>query len=119
MSKLCNKDLLNCDYENKLNTLLYNKFALWDTIGFCEREGSLDSNIQKEQPNKIRELLKKYPKINTICLNGNKSCSAFKKYFSDIIKNEKYNIYPLPSTSPANARYKLDDLIKAWQIVIN
>ena len=49
-----------------------------------------------------------------IYLNGNKSYSAFKKYFPDLL--EKYNCYKKPSTSPANARYSLDKLIKEWEI---
>lgn len=117
MSALCNEDLINCRYDMRLNILLNNSFALWDTIGFCERDRSLDSNIQNEEPNNIRDLLVRFPNIKTICLNGNKSYSAFKKYFSDILINKQYKIYPLPSTSPANARYRLDDLLKEWRKV--
>jgi len=118
MSKLCNIDLISLNYQDRLKILLDNGFALWDTIGICERKGSLDSNIQKEEPNKIKTLLIKYSKIQTICLNGNKSFSSFKKYFPDILLNPKYKIYHMPSTSPANARYTLDDLVNEWKKII-
>ena len=59
--------------------------------------------------------LKKYPNIKTICLNGNKSYSAFKKYFSDLLN--KYNCHKMPSTSPTNARYNLDKLIDKWKVI--
>lgn len=33
--------------------LLDNRIALWDVLGYCEREGSLDSDITCEQPNDL------------------------------------------------------------------
>ena len=113
MSVICNEPKLHeFDYDLKLKTLLNNNIALWDTIKSCTREESLDSDIQNETPNDIKGLLKKYPNIKIICLNGNKSYSAFKKYFPDLL--EKYNYHKMPSTSPANARYSLDKLIEEW-----
>ena len=117
MGSICNvPNLHEYSYDLKLKTLLNNNIALWDTIKTCEREGSLDSDIQNETPNDIRKLLKKYPNIKTIYLNGNKAYSAFKKYFPDLLK--QYECYKMPSTSPANARYKLEDLFKEWQQAI-
>lgn len=118
MGALCGgQNLINYPYEQKLETLLKNNIALWDTIKSCKREGSLDSNIINETPNDIKKLLKKYSNIKIICLNGNKSYSAFKKYFPDLL--EKYTCYKMPSTSPANARYNLEKLISDWQIIKN
>lgn len=117
MASICNEPkLYEFAYDLKLKTLLKNNIALWDTIKSCKREGSLDSDIQNETPNDIKGLLKNYPNIKTICLNGNKSYSAFKKYFPDLL--EKYNCHKMPSTSPANARYSLDILIKEWSKVL-
>ncbi|MBP3924029.1 DNA-deoxyinosine glycosylase [bacterium] len=113
MAKFCNtKNLQELKYQDKLKVLLDNKIALWDVIQSCNRDGSLDSNIQNETPNDIPQLLKQFPNIKIICLNGNKSYSAFKKYFPEIL--EQYKCYKLPSTSPANARYKLEDLYNEW-----
>lgn len=112
MGHFCNKNLHNAPYETKIQTLLENGFALFDVVKFCNREGSLDSNIKNETPNDIKGLLIKYPNIQKICLNGGKAYSAFKKYFPDLI--EKYNCCKLPSTSPANARYTLEKLIGEW-----
>lgn len=116
MGKICSEpDLYKFSYSDKLKTLLKHHIALWDTIGTCSREGSLDSEIKNEKPNDIIKLLKKYPEIKAIFLNGNKSYSAFKKYFPDLL--EKYECFKMPSTSPANARYSLDLLIREWEIV--
>ena len=118
LSTICNESKLpEFDYDLKLKTLLENNIALWDTIKSCTREGSLDSDIQNEVPNDIRRLLKKYPNIKTICLNGNKSYSAFKKYFPDLLN--LYKCYKLPSTSPANAKYRLGNLYQEWNNVLN
>lgn len=114
MAELCNcKNLPELCYEDRLNLLLQNNFALWDTIKFCNRDGSLDSDIKNEVPNAVDELLKKYPNIKLIYLNGNKSFSVFKKYFPSLLNT--YKCIKCPSTSPANARYKLEDLVKEWR----
>lgn len=114
MASLCGyPNLAAVSYSEKLEILLNNNIALWDTIKSCERDGSLDSKIISEMPNDIKGLLKKYPNIKTIALNGNKSYSMFKKYFSDLLPI--YNCLHLPSTSPANARYNLDKLINEWK----
>lgn len=113
--------LLSCSempslkYSEKLKVLLDNKIALWDTIKICERDGSLDSGIEKEIPNDIDKLIKKYKNIKIICLNGNKSFSMFKKYFPELLAIKK--CFKMPSTSPANAKFRLEDLIKEWEII--
>ncbi|MBD5401425.1 DNA-deoxyinosine glycosylase [bacterium] len=118
MGLICEcSDLHELDYSQKLEVLLNHNFALWDVIGYCKREGSLDSAIYDEVPNKINELLNQYQNIKTICLNGNKSYAAFKKYFPDLL--EHYQCYKMPSTSPANARYSLDVLYDSWKIIIS
>ena len=111
MGKFCKvNNLSDAKYQNKLKILLKNKIALWDVLQSCKRNDSLDFNIKNEVPNNIRELLRDFLNIKIICLNGNKSYSDFKKYFPDLL--DKYQCYKLPSTSPANARYKMEDLYK-------
>lgn len=118
MGNICNEPKLSeLDYDTKLKILLNSNIALWDTIKSCKREGSLDSDIQNEKPNNIGKLLKTYPNIEIICLNGNKSYIALKKYFPDLLK--KYTCYKMLSTSPANARYSLNILIKEWSKIIS
>lgn len=117
MGALCgDENLPSLKYSEKLKVLLDNKIALWDTIKSCEREGSLDSGIEREIPNDIEGLLKKYKNIKIICLNGNKSFSMFKKHFPDLLETKK--CLKMPSTSPANARFRLGDLVKKWEVII-
>ncbi len=107
------KDLDTQDYTNKTKTLLKNNIALWDTIKFCTREGSLDSAIENEKPNDLDSLLNHYPNIKTICLNGNKAYISLKKYFPKLF--EKCSIIKLPSTSPANAKWTIEKLTAEWE----
>ena len=117
MAVLCNyPNLYKSNFKMKTDVMLKNNIALWDVIKTCNREGSLDSAIEDEKPNDIRNLLKKYSNIKKIYLNGNKSYSAFKKYFPDLL--EKYTCFKMPSTSPANAKYSLEKLLTEWENII-
>ena len=99
------------DYNAKKQMLLANKVGLWDTIGLCERVGSLDSAITNAVPNDIPALIKN-SKVKCIVLNGNKAKSMFKH------KIDGVDIICLPSTSPANAKYSFDKLLQIWQNAI-
>ena len=99
------------DYNAKKQMLLNHGIGLWDTIGLCERVGSLDSAITNAVPNDIPALIKN-SKVKCIVLNGNKAKSMFKH------KIEGVDIICLPSTSPANAKYSFDKLLQIWQNAI-
>ncbi len=114
MGLLCNcPDLADLEYNKRLKMLLNNGFALWDVVKNCTREGSLDSKIENVIPNNISDLMKKYKNIRIILLNGNTAYSLFQRHFPDLIQNHK--CCKVPSTSPANARYRLNTLYKEWQ----
>src|SRR5690625_6041254 len=54
------------DYQEKIQFVKQHQIALWDTIGTCYREGSLDSNIKEAEPNDIMSLLSRFPSIKLI-----------------------------------------------------
>lgn len=105
------------DYDGSYAQLLENlktlKIALWDVIGECEREGSSDAAIKAAVPNDIAGLLGKYPGIERIATNGSKAAEIFEKTFPGTAFTR------LPSTSPLNARAKLNDLIAAYSAFIS
>ena len=101
-------------YQQKLDIIFQNHLALWDVIHACEREGSLDSAIHHEEVNSIDELLQAYPSIHTIICNGKKSYQVYQKYFKQL----NIKVYVCPSTSNANAMWKLDKLIEAWNTIL-
>ncbi len=101
------------EIDNKEEFLLKHHIALWDVIHSCEIIGSSDSSIKNVKVNDISFLLTQ-TNINKIYVNGRKAYELYQKYLKDKINIEA--IY-LPSTSPANAKYKLNDLLKAYEII--
>ena len=99
--------------EEKKNMLLSNKIAVWDVIKSCEIAGSADSTIKSVTPNDLSEILS-VADIKKIYANGKTAQSLYNKY---IKKNTGADIISLPSTSPANAAYSLEKLIKEWKIL--
>ncbi|MEG0470660.1 MAG: DNA-deoxyinosine glycosylase [Longicatena sp.] len=97
-------------YEEKKNIIQTQHLILWDVIGSCEREGSLDSAIRNIVVNDIEALLKQYPQITTVLCNGKKSYDLYQKYFSHLQVSCIY----VPSTSNANRSLKEEALIQKW-----
>ena len=103
------------DYAKRLGMLLRHHIALWDAIDTCDREGSLDSDIRNVKANDFTAFLKKWPSIRTIGLNGGKAYTTFAKSNQSLLSRSDLRILKLPSTSPANARWRMDDLLRAWK----
>lgn len=108
------------DYETRLEGLRAAGVALWDTIGSCERAGSLDSSIRSAEPNDVAGLLARFPTIETVILNGGKSAAVWRRHAerAALAVRPGLRVLALPSTSPANARLRLADLEKAWRAAL-
>ena len=91
-----------------------NRVALWDTLQNCEREGSLDSDIQNARPNDIPWLLAQCPRITRILCNGTASATHFRRNFPQLASM----MTQLPSTSPAAARLNYIQKLTAWKQAI-
>ena len=116
IATLFNNDSDFSDFAEKKACILKNHLALWDNLKFCERNGSLESNIKNMIPNDFESLLKKYPHICRLIFNGQKSFQIFKKFHPELLK--KYQYFVLPSTSPANAALSFDKKLSLWQEVL-
>lgn len=99
--------------EDKKELLLTNGIAVWDVISKCSIKGSSDSSIKDVTVNDIGFLLSG-SSINRIYANGAK---AYELYMEYSYKKTGKDIIRLPSTSPANAVYTLEKLIKAWSVL--
>ena len=97
--------------EDKKNFLLTNHIALWDVIKSCSIKGSSDNTIGEVVVNDIETLIQK-TKIKTIYTTG---ATAKKYYDKYCLPKTKLQAIALPSTSAANAKYKLADLIKYYE----
>ncbi|MCR4744969.1 MAG: DNA-deoxyinosine glycosylase [Lachnospiraceae bacterium] len=107
------EDKLPETIEEKREFLLRNHIAVWDVIKSCDIEGSADSTIRNVIANDLAQILEKAD-IRQIFVNGKTAEKYYKKYTRDKIKREAVC---LPSTSPANAAWKLDRLIEAWKLI--
>lgn len=103
-------------YAGKQAMLIRHGVALWDTLAFCERQGSLDSDIRGEVPNDICGLLGRCPGVRAVFCNGGKAASVFRRHFAGRLP-EGVQVFYLHSTSPANARMALADLEEEWSVI--
>ncbi len=91
------------DIEGRKEFLLANKIALWDVIEASTIDGSMDSDLNdgNSKPVDVNSLVKVYPNIELIILNGKKALSVFERFNKEC----KVQYLYLPSTSPANASF--------------
>ncbi|GGP09427.1 DNA-deoxyinosine glycosylase [Oceanobacillus neutriphilus] len=107
-------------YAEKIHLIKKNYIALWDTIGYCYRQGSLDMYIEEEEPNDIAGLLKEYPTIQLIACNGTKAYQMYKKFITPLLQQE-IDVIKLPSTSPVPGKYNktFEEKIESWRVITN
>lgn len=110
LSQLTGEDLTSLPYEERLPRLLAQGFGLWDVLGACEREGSLDSAIRAPAANDFARLHELCPQLETVGFNGQAS-GKFAPQFAEA----GYRTVVLPSTSPAYASMTFDQKLLAWR----
>ena len=96
--------------DEKKSFLLGNHIALWDVVASCEISASSDSSIKNVTVNDICPLIEK-SKIGRIFTNGATADRLYRKY---IFPQTGIEPVKLPSTSPANAAWRTERLIKEW-----
>ena len=114
------EDRLPENYPEKKDFLARHRIALWDVFASARRKGSLDARIQDSAYNDIAGLLKAYPDIRTIALNGGKAAGAFKslqRERPEAFRNVR--ILPLTSTSPLSisAGWPPERLVGQWKVL--
>ena len=97
----------------KKQLILGRHLALWDSVAFCEVTGSADASLRCIIPNELREILDSAP-IGRIYCNGRKSFEIYTRLIEPAV-GQKAEC--LPSTSPANAQWKLERLTEAWSVL--
>jgi double-stranded uracil-DNA glycosylase len=104
--------VLTMAYAERVQWLLNQGVGLWDVYAACEREGSLDANIQNAQPNDLQSLRTRCPALVAIAHNGGESFKHAK-----LTRALGLPVHRLPSTSPANASWTLARKLAAWREV--
>ena len=100
--------------EDRRAFALRHGIALWDSIESCTITGSSDASIREAKPNDIARLIRQTG-IQRIYCNGQQSYKLYQKYCAGSCG---LNATPLPSTSPANAAWTLDQLADAWKVIL-
>lgn len=113
MEVLFNEEL-SSDIDQRRDFLLRHKIALYDSIYQCDIIASSDASIKNVVPSDLKDIFKAAD-INEVFLNGSTSYKYYKKYHEKELGLEGVK---LPSTSPANARYRLDDLVSEWRVIL-
>ncbi|MBQ1611909.1 MAG: DNA-deoxyinosine glycosylase [Alphaproteobacteria bacterium] len=112
IEKILNKsNELKSEEERKRLLQKYN-IGLWDALSVCEREGSLDSKITKEQYNDFS----KFQSVQYVLFNGKKAQKYFEKYNAQYLEGRQFK--QLPSTSPANASISEAKKFEQWNLAI-
>lgn len=110
LSVLTGEDLAGLPYAERLPRLLAHGVGLWDVLGACEREGSLDSSIRKPAANDFARLRTLCPALEMVGFNGQTS-GKFAMQFAAA----GYRTVVLPSTSPAHAALSFDRKLESWR----
>lgn len=99
--------------DEKREMLLSHNIALWDVISVCDITGSADSTIKNAVPNDISGILNN-TRVEAIFLNG----KTAEKYFNRYLRpTTELPAVTLPSTSPANAAFGFDTLVRKWSVI--
>lgn len=88
--------------------------ALWDVLASCEIAGASDASIADPVPNDLSTITGIAP-IGTVFTTGAKAAHLYAKLCSDQLPGIEH--IALPSTSAANARMPLDELVRSYRII--
>ena len=99
--------------EEKKQLLLKHHIAIWDVVSQCDIEGSSDSSIRNVVPADLSGILQN-SQVRAIFANGSTAARLYDRYQK---KQTGMEIITLPSTSPANAAYSLQNLLQAWSVI--
>lgn len=102
------------DISQKKSLLLRHHIALWDVIASCEITRSSDATVKNAVPVDILRVTES-AHISTVICNGTLAGKLYKRYLQPVTG---FEATVLPSTSPANAAWTLEKLIKAWSACI-
>ena len=108
-------------YARRRSSLAKSGIALWDVIGSCVREGSLDASIDDDSivVNDFAAFLASHARIARVCFNGRKAESAWRRHVQDRLPPGcKPECLLLPSTSPAHAGMSYLRKFKVWRSAI-
>lgn len=106
---------LDASVAAKRAMLLNGGVALWDVIESCDIKGSSDASIRNVVPAHIERIAGAAPIEQVIC-NGGTAGRLYKRYLQE---RTGLPAIVLPSTSPANAAWRLEWLVERWRDAVD
>ncbi len=97
--------------EGRSAFLLAHRIAVWDVLAACDIEGASDASIAHAVPNDLRVVIDHAP-IAKVFTTGSKAAALYRRLCAPGLPDLPHTA--LPSTSPANARMRLADLVEAY-----
>lgn len=94
--------------------LLEQRIALWDVLASCAIEGAADASIADATPNDLTCILDAAP-ITHVFTTGGKATQLCRRMDGTVLDARDIPLIGLPSTSAANARMRLDQLVEAYR----
>lgn len=106
---------LDASVAAKRSMLLNGGVALWDVIESCDIKGSSDASIKNVVPAHIERIVDATP-IEIVVCNGGTAGRLYKRYLQE---RTGLPAIVLPSTSPANAAWRLERLVERWSEAVD
>lgn len=106
---------LDASVAAKRSMLLNGGVALWDVIESCDIKGSSDASIKNVVPARV-ELITSNASIEQVICNGGTAGHLYKRYLQE---RTCLPAVVLPSTSPANAAWRLERLVERWREAVD
>nr|AHF25150.1 putative G/U mismatch-specific DNA glycosylase [uncultured bacterium Contig1772] len=100
--------------EWRRDQLLRHHIALWDVLASCDIEGASDASIANARPNDLSRILDAAP-IEAVFCTGAKSAELYARYCEPVTGMPAVK---LPSTSPANAAARFEDIVDAYRAIL-
>ena len=106
---------LDASVAAKRAMLLNGGVALCDVIESCDIKGSSDASIKNVVPARV-ELITSNASIEQVICNGGTAGHLYKRYLQE---RTCLPAVVLPSTSPANAAWRLERLVERWREAVD
>lgn len=110
-------------YEERLQLLTASGIALWDVIGNCRRQTSLDSDIEPASVtvNDFTRFLAAHRLISAVCFNGGTAEATFRRRILPTLDLARHPLalHRLPSTSPAHAGMPYEEKLSRWRAALS
>ncbi len=112
----------NLRYHQRQQLLTNHHIAVWDVLKSCDRDGSLDSSIDKDSmvANDFIKLFTDHPTIRSVFFNGAAAEKIFLKSLKleSLLADRDLSFIRLPSTSPAHAAMNQQQKLQSWTVML-